>query len=102
MILNLTNTPYIAFSAVQKLACHSDVVIQIPPSSYILDRVERMEKDYGKVIEFAIVNPDDFDTLTLAELTNILSCPIRTLDVEIICGDNGIQEQLLEFNYEYD
>lgn len=102
MILNLTNTPYQSFSEAQKLACHGDVVIQIVPSSYIIDRVERMEKDYGKSIEFAIVSPNELDTLTLAELTNLLSCPIRTLDVEIICGDDGVQEQLIEFEYEYD
>lgn len=100
MILNLTNTPYYAFSEAQKLACHSDIVVQIKPSPYIIDRVERMEKDYGKRIQFAIIRPGEIDILTLTEITNLLSCPIRTLDVEIICGENGVQEQLIEFEYD--
>lgn len=87
MILNTTDKPFVAFSAMQRLATNGEVV-----TSQYIKTIEEFDTFYGRyanVVTKVII--DDADFVLANDICNSVDCPVVTLDIESIV-DKGTWE----------
>lgn len=97
MILNLTNKPYVTFSAVQRLACHGHEV-----ATQQVKTIEEFDKFFARYSNVVCIIVHKNDVVLANDICNAVSCPVVTLDVELIV-DNGTQNwNFVEYNPEDD
>ncbi|NLV87549.1 MAG: hypothetical protein GX025_10110 [Clostridiales bacterium] len=87
MILNTTDKPFFAFSAMQRLATHGETVVSQHVQN--LDEFDAFYARYRNVASKVIV--DDTDFILANDICNSVDCPVVTLDIENII-DRGTWE----------
>ena len=81
MILNLTSTPFEAFSAVQRLATNGKRVVDKHVST-----IEEFYETYDSIAENCeAIIVDETDVVFNNDVVNAAICPVVTLCVEIDC-----------------
>lgn len=78
MILNTTDKPFFAFSAMQRLATHGEAV-----TSQHITNIADFDIFYARyrnIVTKVIV--DDVDFMLANDICNSVDCPVVTLDIE--------------------
>lgn len=81
MILNVTDKPFFAFSAMQRLATHGVRVVTRSRPVRSVDDFYALLDAYENVVTKVIIDKSDF--VLANDICNAVTCPVVTLDIEI-------------------